>query len=817
MQLTAGLIQLNSSAPDKQTAIEQVAQLLIANGKVQQEYVQGMFQREQQANTYLGNGVAIPHGTPETRRFINETAIAIVQIPAGISWGEGGERVQLVVGIAASDSEHLGILRQLTRLLNNQEQLQRLIHTDDKNLIMAALAGGANDGAASSNSPASSLEFQEKVVIPNPLGFHARPATNLAKAVKASGSQVFLRKSDGQRADAAKMMGVLALAIGPGEEITVESDSAAALQQIITQIRSGLGDDLSEKISEAPKAALWQPQGEVRALVGICASEGLAIGQIRHYQSQSYEIDPRPSDLSAWEESKRLNQALDSASRALEALSRQSEIFGAHLALLKDEYLLIQAVRAISQGQRAEAAYFAACNEQIKRFQASGNPVFAARATDIQDLRDRVVRLLLGLSDSQLDFQPDTILCADNLTPSDTAKLNPEHIAAFITTQGGATSHSAILARGMGIPAISGLKNLSVLPEGATVIVDANGGAVYLKATGEQLDSARARLAELKAAEAEALQRRFEPARTSDGHTIEVVMNVNQPKELESALELGGEGVGLMRTEFLYLESDHIPSEDEQEQIYRAMAVKLGDKPLIIRTLDIGGDKEVAYLNLQKEENAFLGTRGIRLCFRREDLFLPQLRAICRVAKDHKNVKVMFPMIATMADWRRAKGLLDQVAAEVGLDHMPVGVMIEVPSSALIAEQLAAEVAFFSVGTNDLTQYTLAMDRMNAELAPQTDPLHPAVLQLIHRSAQAINGVGKWIGVCGGLAGDRLGALVLVGLGVRELSVSPKEVVRIKDGLKAVSFAKLSQLAHQALTLADGDQVRELFRRELNL
>ena len=423
MQLTAGLIQLNSSAPDKQTAIEQVAQLLIANGKVQQEYVQGMFQREQQANTYLGNGVAIPHGTPETRRFINETAIAIVQIPAGISWGEGGERVQLVVGIAASDSEHLGILRQLTRLLNNREQLQQLVNTSDKNLIIKALAGEGT--AAASGDASAPLEFQEKVVIPNPLGFHARPATNLAKAVKASGSQVFLRKSDGQRADAAKMMGVLALAIGPGEEITVESDSAAALQQIITQIRSGLGDDLSEKISEAPKAALWQPPGEVRALVGICASEGLAIGQIRHYQSQSYEIDPRPSELSAWEESKRLNQALDSASRALEALSRQSEIFGAHLALLKDEDLLTQAVRAISQGQRAEAAYFAACNEQIKRFQASGNPVFAARATDIQDLRDRVVRLLLGLSDSQLDFQPDTILCADNLTPSDTAKLNP--------------------------------------------------------------------------------------------------------------------------------------------------------------------------------------------------------------------------------------------------------------------------------------------------------------------------------------------------------------------------------------------------------
>ena len=812
MQLTEALIQLNSTVADKKAAIAQVAQLLIDAGKVQPEYLAGMYQRESQANTYLGNGVAIPHGTPETRQYIKESAIAVLQIHAGIAWGENGERVQLVVGIAASDSEHLTILRRLTRLLNQSDKLQELLHTTDKNLLIQALSAEDNAPVPASAPSAPSSAHRDSVRVPNPLGFHARPATNLAKLVKGLDAPVFLVKEDGSRADASKMMAVLGLAITPQTLIHVESDSASAVQQVVAAIQSGLGDDLSETLSTAPKSALWAAEGELHGVQGICASDGLVIGTVHHYQGQHYELNPNPSALSPWEETKRFNLALAAAAAALQELAQRSEIFGAHLALLQDEALLAASVKAIASGARSENAYAAACTQQIQQFERSDSPVFRARAADVQDVRDRVIRQLLGLKESSLDFGPGTVLCADNLTPSDTAKLNPKHIAAFITAQGGATSHSAILARGMGIPAISGVKNLAALTEGATVIVDANGGTIYLQPTEAQLASAQKRIDELKALETEALRSRHEPGQTADGKRIEVVMNVNQAKDLPAALELGGEGVGLMRTEFLYLESDHIPSEDEQEQAYRAMAEALGDKPLIIRTLDIGGDKEVAYLKLHKEENAFLGTRGIRLCLLREDLFLPQLRAICRVAKDHKNVKVMFPMIATLQDWHRAKGLFDRVAAEVGVADVPVGIMIEVPAAALIAEQLAKEVAFFSVGTNDLTQYTLAMDRMNADLAPQTDPLHPAVLQLIATSARHINAAGKWIGVCGGLAGDGLGALVLVGLGVTELSVSPKEVVKIKNNLKQVSSARLAELAAQALKLDDGEQVRELFR-----
>ncbi len=267
-----------------------------------------------------------------------------------------------------------------------------------------------------------------------------------------------------------------------------------------------------------------------------------------------------------------------------------------------------------------------------------------------------------------------------------------------------------------------------------------------------------------------------------------------------------------MRTEFLFLERDSVPSEADQEQEYRAMAAALGDRPLIIRTLDIGGDKEVPYLGLAREDNSFLGIRGVRLCFERPDLFVPQLRAIVRVAKDHPNVHVMFPMIATLEDFRRARAMLDEVRTELGAPHIPLGVMIEVPSAALIAEQLAPEVDFFSVGTNDLTQYTLAMDRMHPQLARQTDAMHPAVLRLIGLTVDAAQRHGKWVGVCGGAAGDDVGALVLTGLGVKELSVSTPQVAGVKAALRGRSSAELRDLAARALTQPDAAAVRALVR-----
>ena len=293
---------------------------------------------------------------------------------------------------------------------------------------------------------------------------------------------------------------------------------------------------------------------------------------------------------------------------------------------------------------------------------------------------------------------------------------------------------------------------------------------------------------------------------------IQIGANINSAEAAAAAIDAGAQGVGLMRTEFLYLERDSIPNEDEQEAAYRALAQAMGERPLIIRTLDIGGDKEVPYLGLAHEDNAFLGIRGIRLCFERPDLFMPQLRAICRVAKDHANIHVMFPMIGKLSDWTRAKELLDEVRQQIGAPKFPVGVMIEVPSAALIAPHLAKHVDFFSIGTNDLTQYTLAMDRMHPLLANQTDAMHPAVLQLIDMTVKAALAHGKWVGVCGGAAGEVAAAKVLVGLGVRELSMSPPQIAVVKQALRQYRLDELQDLAQRVLAQGSSKAVRDILR-----
>jgi phosphocarrier protein FPr len=302
---------------------------------------------------------------------------------------------------------------------------------------------------------------------------------------------------------------------------------------------------------------------------------------------------------------------------------------------------------------------------------------------------------------------------------------------------------------------------------------------------------------------------RYEPALTTDGHRVEVVANIGKAAEAAQAVNAGGEGVGLLRTEFLYLDREGPPTEEEQYSAYLEMIEALGGLPLIVRTLDIGGDKEVPYLNLPPEANPFLGVRGIRLCLAKPELFIPQLRAIYRASK-HGPIKIMFPMIATVEDLRQAKEIAEEVRQDVGADPLEIGIMIEVPSAVVMADFLAQEVDFFSIGTNDLTQYALAMDRVHPMLAKQADGLHPAVLRLVDQTVTAATVAGKWVGVCGGIAGDPKGAVILVGLGVTELSMSIPSIAAVKAKLRNISLAKAKAVAQQALVCQNAAEVREL-------
>lgn len=694
----------------------------------------------------------------------------------------------------------------------------------------------SKDSASSQNADSSSkamvegkYAYAQLVRIPNPQGWHARPATRLTKLVKQLNVPVSLTTQDGQTIDLAKMMDVLALGLTQHAQVVVSSDNERVLEKVVEAIKEGLGDDLQanheiQQDTAKNNDGLWQAPEGLTMFEGVGASTGLAIGQVHLFGQTQYEI-PTQSD-SPLMEARKLDEAISAAARDIHSMidevsdelsADKAAIFDAHLELLQDEEIIEETVGLINEGKNAAQAYLSVSNARIQMFTELSDAHLAARSADMLDVRERVMRALLGVKAQSLNFSSPVVLVAEDLTPSDTARLNPDQVLAMITEKGGATSHSAIIARGMGIPAVVGLENaLTLLAQDSTVVVDGSNGRVYLEPNAEQLQSAEQAQKAFSEKLNVARQSRHKAGQTADGEVINISANINRADGVEGAIDSGAEGVGLMRTEFLYLEREQIPSEEEQEAEYREMAKALDGRPLIIRTLDIGGDKEVAYLNLRHEDNAFLGIRGIRLCFERPDLFKPQLRAICKVAKDYDNVHVMFPMIATAYDWRRAKQMLDEVRESLQAPKFPVGIMIEVPSAALKAQWFAQEVDFFSVGTNDLTQYTLAMDRMHPQLAKQADALEPSVLRLIAMTCEAAKAHGKWVGVCGGAAGDETAAKVLVGLGVRELSMSINAIASIKQVLRQHNLKDLERVAKEALTLTDAKAVRSLLIQELS-
>ncbi|EYB68652.1 phosphoenolpyruvate-protein phosphotransferase [Deinococcus phoenicis] len=822
IDLPQGLIRLGAQAGSKADAIAQVAALLVQNGNVAPGYVDGMLAREGQANTYLGSGIAIPHGTPETRDLIRQTGIAVLQVPGGVRWGVGGERVRLVVGIAAASDEHLDILRRLTRVLADDALVEKLSTTTDPADVQEALTG-ERPAAATTPTSGSDLPYTAQVMLPNPLGMHARPATGLATLVRSRGGRVRLSRESGESADATRLMEVLSLGLTRGTPLTVSADSPELLAAVTDAIRSGLGDDLSAApASTAPvrREPDWVPDGAGATVDGVAAADGLVVGVTRQHAPRPLDVRDEPGDPA--QEAARLDNALAAANAELDTVisdvgakfgSHKAAIFRAHQELLTDEGTVQDTVARILDGHGVAWAYRAATDDRIAQLQKLDDPTLAARAVDLSDVQRRVLRQLLGIREADVQAGGPVILLAPDLTPSDTARLGPDTLLGFVTAQGGPTSHTAIIARGLGLPAVVAAGNgVLDIPDGTPAILDGSAGRLYLNPSEADVQSARERQGVLEREREAARAARFEPGATRDGARVEVAANINRAADALAALEAGAEGVGLMRTEFLFLERDSVPTEDEQEREYRAMAAALEGRPLIIRTLDIGGDKEVPYLGLAHEDNSFLGLRGIRLCFERPDLFLPQLRAVARVAKDYPNVHLMFPMISTLEDFRRARAIFDEVRAELGAPRVPLGVMIEVPSAALIAEQLAPEVDFFSIGTNDLTQYTLAMDRLHPQLARQTDAMHPAVLQLIALTVQAADRHGKWVGVCGGAAGDDVGALLLTGLGVKELSVSTPQIAGVKAALRQRTLGELQALAREALAQPNAEAVRALVR-----
>ncbi len=815
------LIRVQARAADKQEAIRLAGQLLVDGGYIDAGYIASMLGREEVANTYLGNGISIPHGLPKDRDLIKQTGIAVVQVPDGVAWNPG-ETARLVVGIAAKSDEHIEVLRRLTRVLGDQEQVNRLVQTQDPRDIIEALTGERPAPPPAAATVTDYPAFFDAVVL-NKTGLHARPAATFVDLAKRYQADIRVRYKD-VVANGKSLISLLQLGAEHGAAVRVSaqgSDSAAALDALQGAIAVGLGDEPEEQLPPGPGTGGhgWVAHDAAATIAGVPASGGLAIGPVRQYmQKSAITVVDQPGDPSS--EGYRLQQALNAAQSELDRLheevktrlgSGKAAIFRVHGEFLNDDALIMQTVALIYQGHSAAWAWQHVISERVSQMQKLDDPTLAGRAVDLSDAGQRVLRHLVETTEERpVAFAAPAVLIAEDLTPSDTATLDPDMILGLCTARGGPTSHTAILARGFGLPAVVGCgEAVLALADGTQAILDGEGGKLYIKPSDADVQAARELQQQLQSQQDIVNAASAAPAITTDGHRVEVSANINRAADAPQAIAAGAEGVGLMRTEVLFLARDSVPSEDEQFEAYRDMAQALGDRPLIIRTLDIGGDKEVPYLHLPKEDNAFLGVRGIRLCLVRPDLFIPQLRAIYRAAA-YGRIHIMFPMISTLEDVERARALTEQVRQELNAPPVPLGIMVEVPSAAILADHLAREVDFFSIGTNDLTQYTLAMDRLHPQLARQADALHPAVLRMIEKTVQAATQAGKWVGVCGGLAGDPKGAAILTGLGVAELSVSVPSIATIKAQLRSRSLAELRQLAERALQCRTAAEVRSL-------
>ncbi|KAB8140584.1 phosphoenolpyruvate--protein phosphotransferase [Chloroflexia bacterium SDU3-3] len=663
---------------------------------------------------------------------------------------------------------------------------------------------------------------QLELVIHNATGLHARPARMFVDIAKRYQSSIQIQHGQ-KRVNAKSLIAVLTLGVAHGQHICIDisgEDEVVAAAALSAAVNEGLGEGPQHAPAApapAPAAPPAAAPSSANQLRGVAGAPGIAIGPVFRIERASLAVGEVFGGVE--QECDKLNAALASARQQLFALREQvllrgaaeeAAIFDVHSEILADADLLAAVRGAIADGVACAAAWQSAIAAQAKGLEALSNAVLAARAADLRDVGDRVLRLLIG-ADQPVPQLPDhpVIVVAYDLSPSETASLDPSRVLGFCTAVGGPNAHTAILARALGLPAVvsAGPAVLDV-PIGTPVILDGGAGTLQLGPGEADLATARAAQREQQARRAAAAAAAQSAAITTDGHRVEVAANIGGIDEARQVRQSGAEGVGLLRTEFLFLDRSSAPTEEEQLSIYQQIGQELGDLPVIIRTLDIGGDKPLPYLALPAEQNPFLGERGIRLCLAHPDLLRQQLRAILRASASHR-LRIMFPMIADMAELRAARALLDELRLELHVPPVEVGIMVEVPSAALMADLFAQDVDFFSIGTNDLTQYTLAMDRTHPNLATKADGLHPAVLRLIARTADAAHAAGKWVGVCGELAADPAAVPILVGLGVDELSISVPAIPSVKAQIRTLSLAECQERARGALVCATAKQVRE--------
>ncbi|MCU4387898.1 phosphoenolpyruvate--protein phosphotransferase [Acinetobacter haemolyticus] len=934
-------VHMNQSAKDKAEALECLANILVQDQLVKADYLSGLHAREAQSATYLGQGIAIPHGTPQSREFILETGIRLAHFPKGVVW-DGENTVYLAVVIAAKSDEHLQVLQILTRALSQDvsDQVQHaknaaqiieilqaqpetlvlhenLIETqiqvtdiedflwssnkllkqqklveagfisqlDPKNLIQIqdtlwsiSAKNYVSQSAVSIVKADQTIDFKngqiqtliciaqheqldyqqlqrlldllfqpqiqqqlndqhnrqeiaklvgaetipdwpsQRIVLANAHGLHARPATQLVNITKTYQGEIRVAVDDGQFISAKSLTKLLAMGCKYGQTLTFiaepDTDAVEGLSKIIQAVQQGLGEEveaIENKIGTQQTNTLEFEEEIVTPTTGIPASTGLAFGPAHVIKPKHFQYERFGNNVKA--EKEKLEIALHSVKNTLHQLIAKTEaneikqIFMAHLEMLDDPDLIQQVHQSLNQNLSAPAAWHQYIEKAAQAQAALPDRLLAERAADLRDIGDKVLAVLCNEVAVQEPEQP-YILIMHDVGPSDVARLNKDRVAGILTAVGGASAHSAIVARALGIPAIVGASDavLNITPH-TTVLINGDTGAFEINPSQAQIDDAIQERELQHQRRHKAEQHCHEPAITLDQHQVEVAANLGKILDTEKAVNYGAEAIGLLRTELVFMAHRQAPDEDVQEKEYRHVLDTLAGRPLVVRTLDVGGDKPLPYLPIDAEENPFLGVRGIRLTLRKPQLLRQQLTALVRAADD-RPLRIMFPMVGRIEEWRAAKAILDEVLLKHPCPNLEVGIMIEVPSAALIAPLLAKEVDFFSIGTNDLTQYTLAIDRGHPVLSGEADGLHPSILMLIDQTVRAAHAQQKWVGVCGELAADPKAVPVLLGLGVDELSMSASSIPLVKAQIRQLNFADCQQLAQQALKCESAFAVR---------
>lgn len=834
-QIEHDAILTNQKAENRREVLALIARIMKEKGYVSADYTDALEAREQAVSTYLINGVAIPHGVNEAKSLVAKTGIVIVQLPEGVQWNDNGDIVHLAVGIAAKGSEHIEVLQHLSTVVMDEARTTHLgTKATVKDIASAiSLTGNTSSPDVVIETETRSFDAEAQCIIVDESGLHARPASllvNMAKQFPAA--EIWITKGT-QQVKIQSMTKLLALGAVYGDTLTISvsgEGASEAVDHIVAAIKKGLDSESEQTGANSDYqpaeniVELKAPKGR-QLLKGIPASPGIALANA-FIMADSQEFNINQKGGSATEEQTSLEKALKEAQVQLQELHNsvaksspnEAAIFAAQAELLGDTELLDEAQKLIQEGSSAAWSWHKTIDAQVTTLEANDAERIRARAADMRDIGERVLNILQGTV-SEINWPEEPfVLIAKELTPSQTAQLGKQPVKAICTELGGATSHMAILSRALGIPALVGVgaELLQSVQNNELVAVAPQTGDLILSPDSETVEKVEACISQWQAIQEKEFAGKDKPAITQDGVEIEVVCNIASADDAEKVVPHGGAGVGLLRTEFLFETASEEPTVEAQVQALTEIVKPLGSRILIVRTSDIGGDKPVSWLSQPKEENPFLGIRGIRLSLRHPDVFKRQLEAIYQVAKNQvaeegaTGIHIMFPMISSLDEWHQAKNLAEEVRQSIGAPEVPLGMMIEVPSAVLLAEHFAKEVAFFSIGTNDLTQYTLAMDRMNPELSDPLDNYNPALLQMIAMTTKAANAAGKWVGVCGNLVAEPDLAKLLIGMGVKELSMSPVSVPAVKELVRSTNYDSLQRMAEEALEAATPSEVKDI-------